>query len=107
MNKHSVALKALQDDFVKVSEVYGAKFNINRDDLWALGKLSEELGELTQAYLRLHGRARTAVNQTDLQLSLEDEVSDLLGMLLIFAKMQNVDVAQAVERKWLKYLPQE
>jgi NTP pyrophosphatase (non-canonical NTP hydrolase) len=105
VSKHADSLKALQDDFVRVSENYGKMFDIKRDDLWALTKMSEELGELSQAYLRLHGRARIPENKGDLHLAFEDEVADVLGQLLIFARMQNVDLAAAVERKWFKWLP--
>jgi NTP pyrophosphatase (non-canonical NTP hydrolase) len=106
VSKHAEGLKALQADFVCVIDHYCEKFNIKRDDIWALGKLSEELGELSQAYLRLHGRARVPENKVDLRLAFEDEVADLLGLILIFADMQQVDVAAAAERKWFKYLPE-
>ncbi len=105
MTKHSETLKSLQDDFLKVIEVYAEKFHIKRDELWSLAKIVEEVGELTQAHLRLTGRARTDESEETLRQDLADEVADVLGMLLIYAKSQDIDVGAAVARKWLRYLP--
>jgi len=105
MARHSKSLQDLQADFLRVSDVYAARFNINRDELWSLAKISEEVGELTQAHLRLTGRARSDESAELLRQKLADEVADVLGMLLIYAKSQNIDVGEAVERKWLRHLP--
>lgn len=83
-----------------VGELYAARFGINRDPAWYLGKMSEELGEVTAAYLKLQGQGRGDGSRQDL----EDELGDLLGFVLLFADWQGVDVGAALQRKWGAYL---
>lgn len=83
-----------------VSDVYATRFGIDRDAAWYLGKLTEELGEVTSAYLKLSGRGRGAGTQQDLA----DEIGDLLGFLLLFADWQGIDPGKAMTRKWQKHL---
>ena len=93
-------LKALQADVLRISDIYAAEHGIDRDRDWALLKLQEELGELTAEHLRLTGRAR---GTPDAQ-ALGDEAADVLGMLLIYCARAGVDLDQAMQRKWLKWL---
>ena len=93
-------LKDLQADVLRISDIYAAEHGIDRDRDWALLKLQEELGELTAEHLRLTGRARGA---PDAQ-ALGDEAADVLGMLLIYCARAGVDLDQAMQRKWLKWL---
>jgi len=68
-------------------------------------KISEEFGELTQAYLRKQGQARTHdANDASLQQDFENEFADVLGHVLLFAVNNDIDIVSAVDRKWLKYL---
>ena len=90
-----------------VSDIYAARFGIDRDAVWHLAKLSEELGEVQAAFLKLNGRGRTSGDAADLQRALEDEVADLFAQILLFARWQGVDIPQAVARKWGRYLPQD
>ncbi|SPU52641.1 Uncharacterised protein [Brevundimonas vesicularis] len=93
-------LKDLQADVLRISDIYAAEHDIDRDRDWALLKLQEELGELTAEHLRLTSRARGA---PDAQ-ALGDEAADVLGMLLIYCARAGVDLEQAMQRKWLKWL---
>ena len=93
-------LKGLQADVLRISDIYAAEHDIDRDRDWALLKLQEELGELTAEHLRLTGRARGA---PDAQ-ALGDEAADVLGMLLIYCDRAGLDLDQAMQRKWLKWL---
>ena len=93
-------LKGLQADVLRISDIYAAEHEIDRDRDWALLKLQEELGELTAEHLRLTGRAR---GTPDAQ-ALGDEAADVLGMLLIYCARAGVDLDQAMQRKWLKWL---
>lgn len=87
----------------EVSDIYAARFGVNRDATWHLAKLCEELGELQAAYLKVSGRGRGSVDKS----ALEDEVADLFAQVLLFANWQQIDIEAAVRRKWLKYLPEE
>ncbi|KIC10685.1 hypothetical protein RA19_09775 [Leisingera sp. ANG-M1] len=83
-----------------VSEVYAERFGIDRDSAWYLGKMTEELGEVASAYLKLTGQGRGEASRREL----EDEVADLLGFLLLFADWQGIDPGAALQRKWGGYL---
>jgi NTP pyrophosphatase (non-canonical NTP hydrolase) len=93
-------LAELAEKVLRISDIYAAEHGIDRDRDWALLKLQEELGELTAEHLRLSGRAR---GQADAQ-ALGDEAADVLGMLLIYCAGAGIDLDQAMQRKWLKWL---
>ena len=93
-------IKALQDDVLRISDIYAAEHGIDRSGDWALLKLQEELGELTAEHLRVSGRAR---GQADAQAQ-GDEAADVLGMLLIYCDGPGIDLEAAMRRKWLKWL---
>ena len=93
-------LKALQADVLRVSEIYAREYTIDRSAAWALLKVQEELGELTAEHLRMSGRARGAPDAG----KLGDEAADVLGMLLIYCDQAGIDLEQAMQRKWLRWL---
>lgn len=93
-------IKTLQDAVLRISDIYAREHNIDRDRDWAILKLQEELGELTQEHLRLSGRARGTGNPQ----SQADEAADVLGMLLIYCHMAGIDIEDAMQRKWLSWL---
>jgi len=100
-------LKTLQADVLRISDIYAAEHRIDRDKAgagdWALLKLQEELGELTAEHLRLSSRARGEPNVE----ALGDEAADVLGMLLIYCARAGIDLNDAMQRKWLKWLEPE
>ncbi len=93
-------------DFETISTLYAQHFDIERTPDWFILKLAEEVGELTQSYLRYTGQARSIPADTPaLRTAFEDEIADVFGTLLLIAKQHDVDIETAVTRKWLKYLP--
>jgi NTP pyrophosphatase (non-canonical NTP hydrolase) len=100
-----MSLEELQVKVKAVSDVYVGRYDIGRDDAWYLGKLSEELGELTRAYLHYSGRSRSGEDEAGAnRQAMADECADLLGSVLLFAEWQGIDLAAALERKWFRYL---
>lgn len=100
-------LAKLMTDFETISINYAKAFNIERNDEWFVLKLVEEVGELTQSYLKLTGQARPGGEDADaLRLNFENEICDVLGQTLLLAKRHDVDIAAAINRKWLKWLPE-
>lgn len=93
-------IKDLQADVLRISDIYAAEHNIERDRDWALLKLQEELGELTAEHLRLSSRARGEGNPQ----AQADEAADVLGMFLIYCDHAGIDIQSAMERKWLHWL---
>ena len=101
----SPTLKDLEDRVGAVSNIYAERFGINRDEVWHLGKLNEELGELVQAYLKATGRGRAKDAAPDqLRVDLENEVADLFAQVLLFSKWREIDIGAALERKWFRHL---
>jgi NTP pyrophosphatase (non-canonical NTP hydrolase) len=90
----------LSDLAEQIAVLYADRFGVERDATWYLGTMTEELGEVTSAYLKLQGQGRGEGSRADL----EDEVADLLGFVLLFARWQGIDAGAALERKWGGYL---
>ncbi|MDX1780956.1 MAG: hypothetical protein R3256_06515 [Thalassovita sp.] len=98
-------LTRLQARAAEVGRIYAETFGTERDGAFCLGKMTEELGEVASAYLKLAGQSRGAdAGAAALRQELEGELADLFGFLLIFADWQGLDLADAFERKWGKYL---
>jgi len=102
----SRALTRLGDQIARVSDIYASHYGIDRSGDWHLLKLQEEGGELTQAYLTATGRTRRPADAAaKAQLALE--MADALGMLLLMARDEGIDLDAAVQEKWLSWLERE
>ncbi|WBQ02787.1 pyrophosphatase [Kribbella sp. CA-293567] len=97
-----VEISALSERVEKLSARYAEVLEIERDGDWFLLKLQEEVGELTQAYLQVTGRARTK-GRTDAEIrdAFRLEFADVFCQLLLLARHCEVDVPREIERKWL------
>jgi NTP pyrophosphatase (non-canonical NTP hydrolase) len=95
-----LTLAGVSDAAARISDIYAGKYGIERDGDWFLLKLQEELGELSQAHLRLSGRGRGASTEQDRA----DEAADVLCMLLLYCRHHGIDPDDAVARKWLSWL---
>ncbi|MDO8290961.1 MAG: pyrophosphatase [Parvibaculum sp.] len=97
-------MKALADlaaRFEKASISYAEGNGITRNDDWFILKMQEELGELTQVWMKLTERGRKrGRSDEDLSHDLADETADLLGHILLFAHRHQIDLAPAITRKW-------
>lgn len=97
-------IQKLSADVEEVSKIYASKFNIERDSDWFVFKLQEEIGELTQAYLMLKGRARMkGKNMEEIRADFESEVGDVLSHVLLLANHFHVDLDKVIEEKWIKW----
>ena len=106
--RRSLTLAEIGERVTAVSDIYAARFRIERDELWHLGKLTEELGELNAAFLQLSGRGRTRGHAPEeLRRNLESEAADLLAHLLLFARQQKIDLEAALRDKWFSHLTEE
>jgi NTP pyrophosphatase (non-canonical NTP hydrolase) len=96
-----VALGALALQFEQASQSYAEANGVRRDADWFVLKLQEELGELTQVWMKLTGRGRLrGKTEAELTEALADETADLLGHILLFAHARGIDLDAAIERKW-------
>jgi NTP pyrophosphatase (non-canonical NTP hydrolase) len=92
----------LSERLEKLSARYGEHFGFERDGDWFLLKLQEEMGELTQAYLQVTGRARTkGKSAEEIREAFQLEFADVFCQLVLFARHFGIDVAREIERKWL------
>lgn len=99
------SLAALTDKAARVGAIYAQSFGIVPDEAFFLGKLSEELGEVAAATLKLSGRSRGADAPLALrEQNLREEMADLLGFLLMFAAHRGIDLSAAFNAKWGRYL---
>ncbi|MEO3796508.1 pyrophosphatase [Nonomuraea sp. B10E15] len=95
-------LRRLSDEVESVSQRYADKLGIERDDVWFLLKLQEEVGELTQAFLMRSGRARTKGRTEDeLDAGYRAELADVLCHVVLLARHHGVDLQVEIDRKWL------
>ncbi len=97
-------MKALDDlatRFENASITYAEGNGITRNEDWFILKMQEELGELTQVWMKLTARGRKR-GRTDEELArdLADETADLLGHIMLFARRNNIELAPAIARKW-------
>ena len=96
-------IKELQN---KASKVFLE--NLDRDDIkvsddYLLLKLTEELGEFTQSYLVHKKKCRPAKHLSP-QISkkeLSKELADVLGLILVIAEKLEIDVEEALVKKWI------
>lgn len=96
-------LAGLGTRIAQVSDIYARNYGIDRSGDWYLLKLQEEMGELTQAYLDASGRSRRPAGN-EARAALAREMADVLGMLLLLARDEGVDLDRAVQEKWLSWL---
>jgi NTP pyrophosphatase (non-canonical NTP hydrolase) len=93
--------KELAERFEAASRSYAGLHQIERDSDWFLLEMQEELGELTQAWLRHTKRNRQREGDAASSASdLADEAADLLGHVLLLAHRLDLDLAGAIRRKW-------
>ncbi|MDF1849042.1 MAG: pyrophosphatase [Parvibaculaceae bacterium] len=95
------SLISLTTRFEQASKKYAADNGITRTEEWFTLKMQEELGELTQAWMKWagHGR-RKGKSEAALHHDMSDETADLLGHVLLFARQHNIDLEAAISRKW-------
>lgn len=99
-------LKQLTEEVETVSRGYAERNGFTRDATWLLLKLQEEVGELTQAFLRKTGQGRAKGRTAEeIQTSFRSELADVLGHVLLLARHEGVDLQAEVESKWLSRNP--
>ncbi|MBT5503795.1 hypothetical protein HN858_02720 [Candidatus Falkowbacteria bacterium] len=96
-------IKELQN---KASKVF--LDNLKRDkikvcDDYLVLKLTEELGEFVQSYIVHKKRCRPEkyLSSQKSKRELSKELSDVLGLILVIAKNLNIDVEEALVKKWI------
>lgn len=97
-------LNHIADRIEALSAQYAEVYGIERSGSWALLKLTEEVGELAQAHLTSTGQSRDrGLSAEDQERVVAEELGDVLGMCLVYARQMGIDPEQAVTDKWFRY----
>lgn len=77
--------------------------NIEPSDDYFILKLTEELGEFVQSYLIHKKRCRPEkyVSEEESKKELAKELADVLGIVLVIAKTSDIDIEEALIKKWI------
>jgi NTP pyrophosphatase (non-canonical NTP hydrolase) len=93
-------------DIVNTGKKYGSKHNIRIDQDFALTKLYEEVGELSQAWL-IHTkkcRPEKYVGEEKSKQLISEELADVVGVSIMIADLLGIDLEKAINEKWLSKL---
>ena len=99
----------IQDKVMQNAERYGKACDIKIDEDFAILKLHEEIGELSQALL-IHKKKSRPEKFLPFEESREElamEMADVLGMLIVNAKLHGVDLEDAINKKWISRLKEK
>lgn len=96
----------LQEKIIKVEEKYGRWNKIDIDQEYALNKLYEEVGEFAQSWLihRKKCRPSKIISELESKKMLAEELADIIGITIYNAHLLDINLEQAIEAKWFKYL---
>lgn len=95
--------KELQEKVIKNAKEYCKKYNIELDEDFALFKLYEEVGELAQNVLihRKKCRPEKYISEEESKDELAKELADILGILIVTAYLLDIDLEDAIDKKWI------
>ncbi|KKP43448.1 MAG: hypothetical protein UR31_C0006G0017 [Parcubacteria group bacterium GW2011_GWA2_33_14] len=95
--------KEIEKKVVENALSYGKKYNIDIDEDFALLKLYEEVGELSQAVLihRKKSRPEKHIAEEKSKEELGKELADVLGLVIVNAYLMGIDLEKSLIQKWI------
>ncbi len=101
--------KELEEKVIKNAKRYCRDCDIELDEDFALLKLYEEVGELAQSVLihRKKCRKEKYVSKKESKEELAKEIADILGMLIVVSYILEIDMEEAIKKKWIAQLKKE
>ena len=96
--------KEIENKVLKTAEDYCEKYNIKLDEDFAVLKLYEEVGELAQSILihRKKCRPEKYLSEEESKKELGKELADVLGLLIMVSHLLDVDLEDALNKKWIE-----
>lgn len=96
-------LKQLQNEASKVFLNNLKRDNIAVSDDYLVMKLTEELGEFVQSFLIHKKKCRPEKYKPvkDSKRETSKELADVLGIIFVIAKTMNIDLEEALVKKWI------
>ncbi len=94
----------LQTEINKNMDRYAEKYNVKVDENWAVLKLLEELGEFSQSIIihRRQSRPEKYLPEVESKEEIAKELADVIGMAIVCAKLFDIDLEEALSKKWIK-----
>ncbi|MDO8241029.1 MAG: MazG nucleotide pyrophosphohydrolase domain-containing protein [Candidatus Moranbacteria bacterium] len=95
--------KKIESGVLKTARDYSEKYGIEADADFAMHKLYEEVGELSEAYLTYKKKSRPEKFTTEAEVKnkLAYELADVAGIVMVIAEKLNIDLEDAINRKWI------
>ena len=96
-------IKELQNKVYKIFLDDIKRYKIKTNDDYLALKITEELGEFVQSYLVHKKRCRPEkyLSLPESKKELAKELADVTGLILVIAKKLNIDLEEAVFKKWI------
>jgi len=96
--------KLIQDAVLANADDYEKKYGVKIDKEFALLKLVEEIGEYMQAILIHERRSRPEkfLPPAESKKEVGKELADVVGMAIVNARLQGIDLEEALRHKWIK-----
>ena len=96
--------KKLQEGVIKNAKRYGKKHSVSFNEDFSIVKICEELGELCEAHLTCQRKCRPEklLENKKAKENLAKEIADVVGMLIVYADIWNIDLEKAIDKKWIK-----
>jgi len=95
--------KEIEKKVVQNAMDYGKKYNVKIDEEFAILKLYEEVGEFAQAVL-IHRKKSRPEKHVPAEISKKElgkELADVVGMVMINAHLLDIDLEEAIDKKWI------
>jgi len=95
--------KDIQQKVVESAIRYGKEYNVKIDEDFALIKLYEEVGELSQAILihKKKSRPEKHIAENVSKREVAKELADIVGMAMVNAHLLGIDLEEAIDKKWI------
>jgi NTP pyrophosphatase (non-canonical NTP hydrolase) len=95
--------KEIERGVLKNAKWYSKRHSIKIDDDFAIMKLFEEAGELSEAYLtyKKKSRAEKYVSHAVAKKNLAKELADVVGIIMIIADILKIDLEDVIDKKWI------
>ena len=93
--------KEVEKLVLKNVERYSKKYNVKIDDYFAILKLSEEVGELSQAFLVHKKKSRPSKfkSENESKENVAEELADVITVSIILANELDIDLEDALNKK--------
>ena len=96
--------KELQKKILENAKRYEREHNLIIDEDFALLKLYEEAGEFAQAVLihKKKSRPEKHLPAKESKKKVAEELADIVGMAVVNADRLNIDLEDALKKKWIR-----